>query len=94
MFLKPIEIAPLRATDLLAAAEAAARAIPPAFPLDATVAVNPMLGQTGEDLATAAARLARVSGARIIPERAGHAAAIAAGTITDADLEQALAAAR
>ena len=92
MFPKPIEIAPLRATDLLAAAEAAARAIPPAFPLDATVAVNPMLGQTGEDLATAAARLARVSGARIIPERAGHAAAIAAGTITDADLEQALAA--
>lgn len=90
MFLKPIEIAPRRSIELLAAAEAAARAIPPAFPLDATVAVNPMLGQIGEDLATAAARLARVSGARIIPDRAGHAAAIAAGAITDTDLEQAL----
>jgi hypothetical protein len=50
--------------DILKAAEAAARAIPPAFPLEATVAVNPFLGQTGEDLATASARLQRVAGVR------------------------------
>ena len=53
------------AAQLLQAAEAAARAIPPAFPLDATVAVNPFLGQTGEDLAHASARLARVAGVRL-----------------------------
>jgi hypothetical protein len=55
--------------DILKSAEAAARAIPPAFPLEATVAVNPFLGQTGEDLATAAARLARVAGVSILQRR-------------------------
>jgi uncharacterized protein len=61
MFLKHAR-SPRPDRRLLKAAEAAARAIPPAFPLAATVAVNPFLGQTGEDLATAAARLARVAG--------------------------------
>ena len=51
MFMQHKDIAPDRAAHLLARAEAAARAIPPAFPLDATVAVNPFLGQTEEDLA-------------------------------------------
>ena len=51
MFRKHVQIAPARITGLLCAAEAAARAIP----LDATVAVNPFLGQTGEDLAMASA---------------------------------------
>ena len=59
MFMNAIRIEPARVSGLLAAAERAARAIPPAFPLDATVAVNPFLGQSGEDLATASARLAR-----------------------------------
>ena len=36
---------------LFAAAEDAIRQIPPAFPLEATVAVNPWLGQAGEDRA-------------------------------------------
>ncbi|WP_218775109.1 putative inorganic carbon transporter subunit DabA, partial [Salibaculum halophilum] len=72
--------------DILAAVEAATRALPPAFPLDATVAVNPFLGQTGEDLATAAARLRRVAGAEAVRPHAAHAEAIAAGRITDADL--------
>ena len=94
MFLKNTQIAPARVTGLLKAAEAAARAIPPAFPLDATVAVNPFLGQTGEDLATAAARLARVAGVRITRPRADYAAQVRAGTITDDDLAVALIACR
>ncbi len=90
MFLKPIDIAPARITGLLKAAEAAARAIPPAFPLSATVAVNPFLGQTAEDLATAAARLSRVAGVAITRPRAELAAEVAAGRITDDDLAAAL----
>jgi len=90
MFLKPIDIAPARITGLLKAAEGAARAIPPAFPLSATVAVNPFLGQTGEDLATAAARLARVAGVAITRPRAELAAEVAAGRISDDDLAAAL----
>ena len=90
MFLKHAQIAPARVSDLLTAAEAAARAIPPAFPLSATVAVNPFLGQTGEDLATAQARLARVAGTRILQPRSTYAAKVAEGTITDDDLAAAL----
>ncbi|MEO0503280.1 MAG: putative inorganic carbon transporter subunit DabA, partial [Pseudomonadota bacterium] len=94
MFLKHSDIAPARATDILRAADAAARAIPPAFPLDATVAVNPFLGQTGEGLATASARLTRVAGARATQGAVEYAAEIRAGRITDADIVEALAAAR
>ncbi|WP_397543514.1 YbcC family protein [Roseovarius salis] len=90
MFLKHAQIAPARVTDLLEAAESAARAIPPAFPLDATVAVNPFLGQTGETLETAAGRLARVAGERLTRARADYAADVAAGRITDDDLAAAL----
>jgi len=90
MFLKHAQIAPARVSDLLSAAEKAARAIPPAFPLSATVAVNPFLGQTGEDLATAQARLARVAGTRIMRPRADYAAAFAIGRITEDDLAAAL----
>ncbi|MCL4187665.1 MAG: DUF2309 family protein [Rhodobacteraceae bacterium] len=84
---------PAGAEDILAAAEAAAAAIPPAFPLDATVAVNPFLGQTGEGLAMAAARLGRVGGVRILPDAAALAGCIAAGEIAPDDLAGALAAA-
>ncbi|MCT8161316.1 DUF2309 domain-containing protein [Pseudoruegeria sp. SHC-113] len=83
-------IAPARVTGLLQAAGAAGRAIPPAFPLAATVAVNPFLGQTGEDLATTAARLARVAGITVTRPRAAALARIADGTITDDDLAAAL----
>ncbi|WP_019956119.1 YbcC family protein [Yoonia vestfoldensis] len=85
-------MSPDRMPTLLHQAEAAARAIPPAFPLDATVAVNPFLGQTGQDLPHAAARLARVAGVRITRARADYAALIAAGKITDDNLADALAA--
>jgi uncharacterized protein YbcC (UPF0753/DUF2309 family) len=90
MLMHEIDIAPARITGLLKAAEAAARAIPPAFPLPATVAVNPFLGQSGEDLATAAARLGRVAGVALTRSRADYAAEIAAGRITDDDLAAAL----
>ncbi len=93
MLMNHADIAPARFSAVLDAAEAAARAIPPAFPLDATVAVNPFLGQTGEDLATAAARLARVAGVRVTRSGADYAAAIAEGTISADDLAEALAAA-
>lgn len=79
---------------LLAAAKAACRAIPPAFPLDATVAVNPFLGQSTEPLARAAARLARVAGVRLTLPRAALAARVATGEITDEDLTGALQSAR
>ncbi|MEM6576871.1 MAG: DUF2309 domain-containing protein [Pseudomonadota bacterium] len=92
MILKAPQITPSRLSDVLEAAEAAARAIPPAFPLNATVAVNPFLGQTGEDLATASARLGRVAGTSITRTRTEYARAIREGRITDEDLAEALAA--
>lgn len=90
MFLKHTQIAPKLASQVLGAAEAAARAIPPAFPLDATVAVNPFLGQTQEDLAHASARLSRVAGVCLTLPRAELAAMVTAGEITDDDLAAAL----
>ena len=73
-----------------AAATQAARTIPPAFPLTATVAVNPFLGQSDDDLATASARLARVAGLSATRPRATFGAMIADGRITDDDLAAAL----
>jgi uncharacterized protein len=90
MLLKHAQIAPTLVSGLFKAAEAAARAIPPAFPLPATVAVNPFMGQTGDDLATASARLARTAGVRLTRPRADYAAALQAGTVTDEDLAAAL----
>lgn len=92
MLMNHADIAPARFSAVLEAAEAAGRMIPPAFPLDATVAVNPFLGQTGEDLATASARLARVAGVRVTRKGADYCDAIASGAITEADLAEALAA--
>jgi uncharacterized protein len=93
MFAKDLHVAPTRIAGLLQSAEAAARAIPPAFPLDATVAVNPFLGQTGEDLPHAAARLARVAGVGLTRARADFARMVTAGEISDDDLAAALIAA-
>lgn len=90
MFDLDTQIAPSDAAALLAAAEAATRAIPPAFPLEATVAVNPFLGQVGEDLATASARLSRVAGVGLTAPRALLAGKVADGVITDDDLAAAL----
>ncbi len=75
--------------QIFAAAENAIGQIPPAFSLTATVAVNPFLGQTGEDRATAAVRLERAGGIRITQPRAFYASQIKSGQISRADLEEA-----
>lgn len=90
MLTPPTSLATPHVAAFLQAADRAARRVPPAFPLDATVAVNPFLGQTGEDMAEAAARLARVAGSDIVPARRLHADALAAQTITAQDLQDAL----
>lgn len=75
--------------EIFAAAEAAATLIAPAFPLAATVAVNPFLGQAGQGRAQTAALMARVAGVRIFRDRADYAAALAAGRIDRAVLQAA-----
>ncbi len=60
----------LHGEALARAADQAVRAIPPAWPLTATVAVNPFLGQISETLDHTAARLARIGGVRLaLPRR-------------------------
>ena len=71
----------------------AARAIPPLWPLSASVAVNPFLRQSGESLAEAGARLERVAGACLTMPRAWYREKIASGAITDRDLQAAWSAA-
>lgn len=72
--------------DVDHAADRAARAIPPVWPLASSVAVNPFLGQAGEDLATAGARLARVAGVSVTMPRGWYQTRIAEGLISDEDL--------
>ena len=86
------ETYPAALLELVAEAEGAIKAIPPLFPLASSVAVNPFLGQSHEALPVTAARLARVAGARIVPDRAMFAGKIEAGEITEDDLADALAA--
>ena len=77
-----------------AAAEAAGRLIPPAWPLEATVAVNPFLGQTQDSLALVDARLARTCTAAATMPREWYLTQIAAGLIRDEDLADALSSSR
>lgn len=72
--------------------DAAARQIPPLWPLSSYVAVNPFLGQTTATLAETGARLARVGGVPVTMPRRWYRDRIASGQITDADLAAALAA--
>jgi uncharacterized protein YbcC (UPF0753/DUF2309 family) len=72
--------------ELDAAVDRAARAIPPAWPLASSVAVNPFLGQTGEGIAHVGARLARVAGAPVTMPRNWYREKISAGVISDEDL--------
>lgn len=78
---------------VMAAAHGAARAIPPLWPLASSVAVNPFLGQTGEPLAVAAARLRRVAGIRLNMPRDWYRERHQSGELTDEDLAEALGAA-
>ncbi|MEM7491228.1 MAG: DUF2309 domain-containing protein, partial [Pseudomonadota bacterium] len=75
--------------EMVAAAEEAVRQVPPAFPLTATVAVNPWLGQVRQTREAAAARLARTAGARIARPRDEFAAMIADGRIHAGELARA-----
>ncbi len=87
------EYQPSNRGDTLAAARAAASAIPPVWPLASSVAVNPYLGQTDQTLAHTGALLARVTGAPVTMPRYWYRDRIASGEISDADLTAALAAA-
>lgn len=71
---------------LTQASDAAARAIPPVWPLASSVAVNPFLGQADETLAEVGARLGRVGGVQVTMPRAHYQALIEDGAITDADI--------
>ena len=77
-------------TIILQAADRAARSIPPLWPLASSVAVNPFLGQTGEPLATAAARLRRTAGIALTLPRSWYVAKLHSGEIADEDLRAAL----
>ncbi|MBS3805425.1 MAG: DUF2309 domain-containing protein [Oleiphilaceae bacterium] len=77
-----------RALDIAAAA---VRNIPPLWPLDSSVAVNPFLGQTHLDLAATGARLGRVASVSVTMPRAWYHSRIASGEISDDDLAAALA---
>jgi len=72
------------------AADAAARQIPPLWPLASHVAVNPFLGQTELTLAETGARLGRVAGISVTMPRDWYRDRIASGDITDNDLSAAL----
>ncbi len=85
-----LNLSPAGNLTALAAANTAAGAIPPAWPLASSVAVNPFLGQGAEDLGVVAARLRRITGTAITMPRAWYQGKIASGTITDADLLAAL----
>ncbi|APE43065.1 hypothetical protein BOO69_06275 [Sulfitobacter alexandrii] len=72
-----------------AAAEDAMQQLPPAFPLEATVAVNPWLGQTREDRTIAAARMKLVGGGNMFLARETVSERLKSGRITDMDLQEA-----
>lgn len=78
--------------QLKLAADSAARAIPPVWPLASSVAVNPWLGQSSLDLAETAALMARVSGTAVTMPRAWYRERIASGAIAEAALAAPLAA--
>ncbi|MEP4034136.1 DUF2309 domain-containing protein [Roseibium polysiphoniae] len=90
MFITHSQIELARLAEIARAAERAGRLIPPAFPLEATVAVNPFIGQAKENLATASVRLQRAAGIRSTQSPAEYALALREGRITDADLGEAL----
>jgi len=72
------------------AINAAVQSIPPAWPLDSSVAVNPFIGQSADTLANAAARLERIADIAVVMPRDWYWQKITRGEITDADLQEAL----
>lgn len=90
--MKTETIGPIGLSALEAAADKAARQIPPLWPLASYVAVNPFLGQTMQTLAETGVRLARVGGIPVTMPRSWYRERIAANAITEEDLAAALAA--
>ena len=88
---EPIAVEPRHAAHD-AAIDAAVLTVPPLWPLASSVAVNPFLGQAGEPLEQAAARLARGAGVAITMPRAWYAGRLATGAMTEGDLAAALSA--
>jgi len=76
---------------VLACAEAALTAQPPAFPLHATVAVNPAVGYTELPFPAAAGRLRALAGAPFTAPRETVRQALREGKLLDEDLKAALA---
>ncbi|MET7140146.1 DUF2309 domain-containing protein [Xanthomonas sp. PPL139] len=83
------DAAPLSHAAIIAAAARAARAIPPLWPLASSVAVNPFLGQAGEPLPIAAARLRRAAGIAVTMPRPWYAQRLQSGEIAEEDLQAA-----
>ncbi|TQT68551.1 DUF2309 domain-containing protein, partial [Xanthomonas perforans] len=75
---------------IIAAAQRAARAIPPLWPLASSVAVNPFLGQASEPLEMAGARLRRAAGIAITMPRAWYAERLQSGQIARQGLQDPL----
>ncbi len=83
----PSDLADMQRFD--AAADRAARAIPPLWPLASSVAVNPFLGQAGAGLGETGALLSRVAGSPVTMRRSWYREKIATHAISDADLTDA-----
>jgi len=86
------QINPLDPAAIATIVDAAGRQIPPLWPLASQVAVNPYLGQANARLAEAGARLGRVGGGPITMPRSWYLDRLDGGTISDADLADALSA--
>lgn len=89
-----VSLHPSKTDSILLAVNAAVAAIPPAWPLSATVAVNPFLGQADLNLAQTGARLGRLAGVRLTLPRSWFRSAWQRGQISRGDLEEVLAAAQ
>ncbi|WP_208348218.1 YbcC family protein [Pseudaestuariivita rosea] len=72
------------------AAQKAALAIPPVWPLTTSVAVNPFLGQSSEGLAQTAARLDRITGTAVTMPAEWYIQRFETGQITRDDIDTAL----
>ncbi len=77
-------------SSLETALNRAIEAIPPMWPLDATVAVNPFLGSHGASLGVADARFAAMTGSSLLMPREWFAEKIASGDITADDIRAAI----
>lgn len=86
-----IDFMSIQGADLDRAIDLAIHAIPPAWPLEATVAVNPFLGQSAYSLAEASTLLNRVAGCDATMGMDWYRAKIDNGEISDAHLAHALA---